>query len=86
MVKVGGKEYPTIMDKGVQRFIADPIIQKLYRAQLLDLNRLSCEYQKNKLLTKREYAEFNMKLGYSVCGFADLSFFQSYKIENPLWK
>jgi hypothetical protein len=53
---------------------------------MVDLNKLSVDYQEKRGgFTKREYAEFNMQLGYSVCGFSELSLFQSYDIENPVW-
>lgn len=85
-VKVGGVEYDTVIDEhDVQRFIADPLIQKLQRAGIIDLNRLSVAYHYNKVLTQREYAELNMKLGYSVSGFCDLSSFSDMPIENPVW-
>jgi len=35
--------------------------------------------------TKRDYAEFCMMLGYTVDGFADISQFHDYVIQNPLW-
>lgn len=85
-VKVGGKEYLTVIDKqGTQRFIANKLMRHLVDAKMVDLNQLSSDYQNKKGFTKREYAEFNMQLGYSVCGFAELSLFQSYDIENPVW-
>jgi hypothetical protein len=82
-VKVGGVEYPTVIDgRGVQRFIEDPEV----RAKYTDLNALAFRFATGTSgLTLREYAEINMKLGYSVCGFRDLGAFKSMEIENPLW-
>jgi hypothetical protein len=50
----------------------------------LDLNKLAVDYHKGKF-TKDDYGEIMMMLGYSVSGFCDLSAFQDWEIENPLW-
>jgi hypothetical protein len=84
-VKVNGKEYDTIIDKeGVQRFVKNDVIDYLFNSGKIDVNKLSIDFY-NKKFDKRSFAEFNMMLGYSICGFRDLSFFQDWKIENPLW-
>ena len=99
MVNVGGKEYPTHIDENnVQRFFTNPVIVYLFthnargeesnhmiHDQMLNLNTLGVAYQKG-CFDKREYAELNMALGYSVSGFADLSAFQDWEIENPIWE
>lgn len=87
-VRVGGVDYPTIVDEGgVQRFVADPLLAACFECGALDLNKLENAYQLGTSgLTQRQYAELNMKLGYSVCGFMDLSSFQDMEVENPLWK
>ncbi len=84
-VRVGGKKYKTIIDKhGVQRFKANPLLCHLFETKKLDLNQLAIDFH-NKKFGRRAYAEFSMALGYSVCGFRELSNFQKYDIENPLW-
>lgn len=86
VVKVGGKEYETIIDEdNVQRFRRDTVIYHLYKTGQIDLNRLSVDYRRGHF-DKRDYAELNMATGYSVCGFADLSAFQDMEIENPVWE
>jgi hypothetical protein len=85
-VKVNNKEYDTHIDhKGVQRFIENSVICYLVANHIVDLNKLCIAYQEGKF-SQKDYAEFNMMLGYSVCGFADLPSFEDYKIENPLWE
>lgn len=84
-VKVGGKEYETIFDEnGVQRFRSNTVIDFLFETRRLDLNQLEMDYRNGKF-DKRDYAEVKMALGYSVSGFADLSAFQDWDIENPVW-
>lgn len=87
-VTVGGVAYPTVIDEyGTQRFIADPILRALFNSGVLNLSVLAVEYQNGRSgLTQRQYAELNMKLGYSICGFADLSSFHDMEINNPLWE
>lgn len=86
MVKVGGIEYPTVIDeRGTQRFIGNKLLCHLVDSGQVDLNRLGIDYQHEKF-SQREYAEFNMMLGYSVSGFAGLSSFHDFEIENPLWE
>lgn len=87
-VKIGKKSYKTHIDEhGVQRFKANSLIRWLVDSKRIDLNDIALHFatSKNAPFTKRDYAEFNMMLGYSVCGFADLSFFNIYNIENPCW-
>lgn len=85
MIKVGGKEYPTIFTKtGVQRFIADPLIEGLLDNGMLDLNEIEYLFLTKKPWSKRRHMEFKMALGYSISGFADL--FPYAKIENPFWE
>ena len=87
-VTVGGVEYGTYIDPdGVQRFVGDPILEYLYQTGRLDFNKMAVDYHSGKYpeLTQRIYAEFNMKTGYSVSGFSELSSFQDMEIINPLW-
>lgn len=85
VVRVGGVEYETVIDQnGTQRFRANGLIRCLRDAGYTNLNTLAMAYGE-KRFTQREYAEFNMALGYSVSGFAELSSFQDMLIENPLW-
>jgi hypothetical protein len=90
IVKVGGVPYETVMVKGVQRFKRNALIDHLSKTGQLDLNQIAIQYNEGQYnegkFDQRSYAEFNMALGYSVSGFADLSAFQDMEIENPLWK
>jgi hypothetical protein len=49
-----------------------------------NLNTLALAYHLQTKFTKREYMEFLMMLGYSVCGFADAV--PKAEISNPLWR
>jgi hypothetical protein len=85
IVKVGGNSYETVIDKaGVQRFRKNAVLDHLFNSGRLDLNQLAIDYRRGAF-DQRTYAEFNMALGYSVCGFAELSSFEDMEIENPLW-
>lgn len=94
-VRVGGVEYDTVIDAlGVQRFVENRAhwlvreIPKVWDAatgrHLDDMNTMAIRFQRGDF-SQREYAEMNMAVGYSVCGFADLSSFEDLEIENPLW-
>lgn len=86
LMKVGGIEYTTVIDEyGIQRFKINSLIRHLYDEGIFDLNQLCIDYLNGKF-NQRDYAEFNMQTGYSVCGFAELSSFQDMEIENPLWE
>lgn len=84
MVKVAGKEYPTIMVGRIQRFIEDPLIRQLVNLKILDLNSLHVLFTSKNLCSWRRYLEFKMSLGYSVCMLMEL--FPNTKFENPLWE
>lgn len=49
-----------------------------------DLNEMAMAYHEGKF-TQRHYAEFNMMIGYSVGGWAELSSFFDMEIDNPLY-
>lgn len=84
-ILVNGKPYETYIDEdGVQRFPTNTVLDYLFNAGRLDLNQLSIEYRHGKF-DKDDYMKLNMDLGYSVCGFADLSSFEDYEIMNPMW-
>ena len=84
-IKVGGVAYDTFIDdKGVQRFKKNSVLDYLVNTGVINLNPLVIMFASDRF-TQRDYAEFNMMLGYSVDGFADLSSFQDMEIENPLW-
>lgn len=86
-VLVGGVAYPTVITpSGSQHFVPEPLISACFACGALNLNRLAEAYQNGTSgLTQRQYAELNMKLGYTVAGFADLPIFKDMVIENPLW-
>jgi hypothetical protein len=86
-VRVGGVVYPTIIDKnGTERFIENPVVRYLLDNGKIDLNQIAVAYQTGKLGgvedAQRAYAEFNMMLGYSVCGFEELSSFWTMPVER----
>jgi len=45
----------------------------------------TCIRYHRKEFSQRDYAEYNMSIGYSVCGFCDLSNFHDMIFINPLW-
>jgi len=84
-ILVNGNPYETYIDEhGVQRFPMNTVIGYLFNVGILDLNKLAVDYHNGKF-HKDDYMKLNMDLGYSVCGFADLSSFEDYEIINPLW-
>lgn len=102
-VNVDGKDYPTELVDGIQRFKEnkalwwfverasfanpdhpDPIERgRLNPNSRANLNTLKIAYLEGKF-SQRDYMEFLMMTGYSVCGFADAV--PEAKISNPLWK
>lgn len=84
-VDVGGVRYLTVIQNNVQRFYENGVIRYLVDNNIVNLNDVVVAYHNGKF-SKRDYAEFNMMLGYSVSGFCDLSSFTEYDISNPLWK
>lgn len=86
MVKVGGVQYPTIIDQdGVQRFKINTLFHYLLNSGMVDMSRLADGFQQGSF-TQAEYLAFYMGIGYPVSGLAELSFFEDLKIENPLWQ
>ncbi len=84
-VKVDGKKYDTIIDAdGVQRFVQNDVIRRIVDLGWVNLNNLAENYHGQGGISQRDYAEFNMMLGYSMCGFSELSAFEDMEIENPL--
>lgn len=91
-VRVGGVVYPTIIDEqGTQRFIENPVIRYILDEQVTVggkplLNAIGIAYHRGLFgrgpEAQRAYAEFNMALGYSVCGFEELSSFQDMEVER----
>lgn len=93
--------YVTEIDaNGVQRFIKNEVLDYMFyndingnkiddmdckTPRMLSMNAISIAYQHGKF-SKRDYAEFIMALGYSVCGFAEYEEFQDWTINNPLWE
>lgn len=91
-VSVGGIEYDTIIDDhGTQRFVETPdhfLVKKLekYGDGTYDLNDMARKYHEGEWFNQRDYAEMNIGIGYSVCGFMDLSSFNDMRVINPLWE
>jgi hypothetical protein len=85
VVRVGGKDYETIFDEnGVQRFRKNGVLTHLVKIRSIELNQIALMFGRGSF-SQRDFAEFNMALGYSVSGFADLSHFKDMEIENPVW-
>lgn len=81
MVTVNGKEYPTRLYNGVQRFVPNEIVQYMNDAVLdafmnkkdtlgIDLNSLGIKLRKREL-PLQDYIEYLTMIGYSVSGFCD---------------
>jgi len=86
-VKIGGKEYDTVIDKSrkaIQVFRTNALIRHLLDSGQITMDRLNADYAEGKF-SQKEYLHFYMGLGYSVCGISELSFFENLEIENPLW-
>ena len=94
-VKVGDRTFDTIIDnEGVQRFIANGVVRLIvdkmekdygWSGEPFNLNTLAQLYYHDKF-TQDDYLTFYTMMGYSVCGLAELSFFQDLEIENPVWE
>lgn len=95
IVHVDGRPYETYITKhGIQRFRTDHTNKLWDRWKgdeddrlgrgTEDLTQLVMAYLSGEF-TEREYMEFNMSLGYSMCGFCELSSFQHLRVINPLW-
>ena len=93
-ITVDGRPYETyIDDHGTQRFRIDsthPLWDRYCGdidnpgKGIEDLNQLCIAYLRNQF-DQRTYMEFNMSLGYSVCGFCELSHFDHVRLVNPIW-
>jgi len=94
-ITVDGRPYETYIDEdSVQRFRTDPtnLLWDRWKGDegerngrgTEDLNRLAIAYA-NEEFDQRTYMEFNMSLGYSVCGFCELHNFFDLRVVNPLW-
>lgn len=85
-VKIGGKEYDTVMVDGVQRFPQNRIIRDLLDAATetgkIDLN-LIADRSHFKVYTGAERRELYRLIGYSVSGYCEI--FTGDNVENPLW-
>lgn len=101
-VKIGDRTFETIIDKrGVQRFKENTVISAFYKASTeayndwmrtgregsapFNLNTLAKEYHAGKH-TLDDMLTFYTSFGYSVDGFADVSFFEGLEIRNPVWE
>lgn len=102
-ILVNGQPYETEMVRGsgqhlVQRFVKDPenaIFKRLRvdgeevinpNGDIKDLNDLAIRFARGEF-TPQEYGEFNMAIGYSVCGWCDvISGRWDVDIDNPIWE
>lgn len=100
VVKLNGKEYQTELVNGVQRFVPNPVIEKLvdkdieiynklgYKKYeemgLYGLNEIAMDFHRGEF-TVEDMLAFYTQIGYSVSGMLDLSFFEELEVENPLW-
>ena len=100
VVKLNGKEYQTELVNGVQRFVPNPVVEKLVDKDIEIYNKLGYrKYQEMGLYGLNEIAmdcqlgafsvedmlDFYTQIGYSVSGVLDISFFGDVEVENPLW-
>lgn len=86
---------------GTQRFVENRIVSRFIDSNVAlyskmgwkwmednnvyTLNDLSMEYHGKGEFSLDEMIEFHTMIGYSVGGFAELSYFEDVEIENPLW-
>lgn len=101
-ITVGDRKFVTIIDEqGVQRFKANTAIKAFVDASTaaynewivsdrstpegFNLNTLAEEYYKG-LHTLDDMLTLYTSFGYSVAGFADVSYFERLDIRNPLWE
>ena len=85
MITIGGKPIETTIDQhGTQRLPNNPVYSALFDSGALDLNRLAVAYHQDKI-SLEHYLDYYLNIGYSVCGFAELSSFEHLEIVNPLW-
>lgn len=96
VVRIGDREFDTQIDAaGVQRFIPNAVTAHLVQLMLDDfiqidgkgfnLNDMIRLYHE-ELFPEEDWLTFYTSFGYSVSGFADLSFFQHLPIVNPIWE
>lgn len=83
MVKVNGKDYPTQLYNGVQRFIPNRVVEYMVNNEINEFNRNRGPSQSgndlNTIVIKvlegviplEDYIEFSTMHGYSVGGFCD---------------
>lgn len=96
-VKVDGRPYQTYIDEhGIQRFVREGLGGKLATLPFAgDLTQVCSEFLRGfgeGRYTMQDYQEFNMSLGFSVCGFEDCmdsltlnDDIPDTDIENPVW-
>jgi len=85
-ITIGEKTIETWIDKyGTQRLPNNPLFSALFECEALDLNRLAIAYRRSQI-NFEHYLEYYLNIGYSVCGFAELSSFEHLEIKNPLWE
>ena len=59
---------------GVQRFVANRIVEAILKTSTLDLNKIACMD-----FTREEHEQFAQLIGYSVSGWGDLSYVSDEK-------
>ena len=84
-ITVGDHKVETTIDaNGVQRLPKNPVYSALFDSGALSLNQLAIAYAQKKI-SFEHYLDYYLNIGYSVCGFAELSNFQHLEIKNPVW-
>jgi len=73
-----------IDDGGVERYVANAVIDIGFNEGLVDLNRTAAMCQRLNIPLKDRIIYWSM-LGYSVCGMCDLSFMYPVRVETPNW-
>jgi hypothetical protein len=85
MITIGDRQIETTIIDKVQRLPRNPVYDDLCSLGLVDLNQMANKYHTGQL-SFETYLEFYLNIGYSVCGFAELSSFEHLAIKNPLWE
>lgn len=87
---IGREKYPVKIDpQGVARFHCNRIVRDLVDAardgRKYDINAIVQKYGYGEY-TYEELKEFYLSIGYSVCGIAELSFFQGQTMRSCCWE
>lgn len=86
LIEIGGMEVLTTIDEhGIQRLPKNGFLINMIDRGILDLNKIVLMYN-NGQIPFSQLLDFYLNIGYSVCGFSDLSIFADLEIINPVWE